>query len=342
MLERILSKVRLNFRAGAIIVFLLIGPLGSFLYLYFVSFDAGYALYGTFGLEAGVPANFYSVASNSLWYGFLLFVPFSIRHLRMKLGKVEPTLASLSPDGETTIRSLFSPASSATFQLAIAAVFMTIYASSVPQLLSSGEFTTLSGSVYLLRSILRSLVFGSVLGLYCGALWGLYRLGKRDLRLKPFKQDRYLGLREVGSLSFTFASVYFGGLGIFTIHAVLGGMTGELSIVNLLFMMSLPLLGVMLFFAPLVSTHQRMVEAKEGETATLVELSGRILSRVPKGGEDDTVRYTELLALEALERKASAIPTWPFGTQMLGKLTTIMLSVTAIVIARIIQIAFGL
>ena len=321
-------------------MFLVIGPLGNFLYLYFISFDPLNAIYGTFGIVEGSTSNLYSVLSNTFWYGFLFFVPFSIRYLRVKLGKIQPVLSSLAPEGEMTVRSVFGRLLSARFQLVVVAVFLAVYATSVPGLLAHGEFTALSGSIYLFRSIVRSLTFGSVLGLYCGALWGLYRFGKKELKLKPFKQDRFLGVRDIGSVSFTFAAVYFVALTLFTIHAVIGGMTGDFPIVNLLFIMSLPLIGVILFLAPLVSTHERMVKAKEAESLNLMELSTRLLE-TQKGDEDDNFRFTKLLAIEALERKISSIPTWPFATQMLGKLTTIMLSVVAIVTARIIQIALG-
>ncbi len=342
ILERVLSRVHLGFISGTILVFLLIGPLGNYLFSSSVSFELDDAFYATFGLANDSPVNPYLVASTAFWFAFLLFVCFSVRHLRLRLAKAEPVLVSLAPDGEATVSSVFRFASSAPFQLAIAAMFLIVYMTSVPGMMANGEFTLLSGSVYVFRSLLRSVVFGSVLGLCFGTLWGLYQFGRKKLRLIPFSQDRWLGARELGSLSFTFTSIYFVGLTLFTIQAVLGGMTGASSIVNLLFMTSLPPLGVVLLLAPLVSAHHRMAEVKANEVSRLREQSEVILNDVLHAGKEDNTQYPKLLALEALEKKTSSIPTWPFATHVLGQLVTVMLSVVALVVFRIIQIVFGI
>ncbi len=342
VVEDIISKLRLDFTLGALVVFLLIGPLGNLLYSYAQSFDFWSALSSTMGVVPNSPNSIYFVTGNAVWFGFLFFVTFSVRYLRLKLVNAEPVLTSLAPDGEETVRRVFKFVSSTTFQIAISGVFLAIYMTSLPGLLADGGLTVLSGTVYMIRSLLRSLVFGSVFGLYFGALWGLYHFGRERLRFKPFEQDTMLGVKELGSLSFTFTSVYFVGLALFTVQAILGGMTGLVSVVNLLFMMCLPPLGVVLFLAPLVSTHHRMVEAKEGEVASLRALSGKILASASDAEKTDTNQFTRLLALEALERKASSIPTWPFATQTLGQLTSVMLSVVALVIFRLIQIIFGI
>lgn len=341
VIESVFSELHLDFKLGAFLAFLIMGPLGSFLFSYFVSFNLGDALYASAGLVPDSPYNLYSVTGTIFWYGFLIFVPYSIRYLRIKLMKAEPVLTSLSPDGEATVSRVFRFVSSITFQVGISIVFLAIYMTSLPDLLATGQVTALSGFVYFLRSLLRSMVFGSVLGLYCGALWGLYHFGRERLRLKTFRQDRLLGVKELGSLSFTFTSIYFVGLALFVIQAILGGMAGPVAVVNLLFMMFLPPLGVVLFLAPLVSTHHRMVEAKETEVTSLRELSGNIIGGAADADKTNADQYTKLLALEALERKASSIPTWPFATRMVGQLTSVVLSVFVLIIFRLIQIVFG-
>ncbi len=342
ILERVLSRVHLGFMSGTILVFLLIGPLGNYLFSSSVSFELDDAFYMTFGLARDSPLNPYLVASITFWFAFLLFVCLSVRHLRLRLAKAQPVLVSLAPEGETTVNSVFRFVSSVPFQLTIAVIFLIVYMTSVPGMVASGEFTVLSGSIYLFRSLLRSVVFGSVLGLCFGTLWGLYRFGKEKLRLKSFSQDRWLGVKELGSLSFTFTSFYFIGLTLFIIQAVLSGKTGASSMVNLFFMMLLPPLGVVLFLAPLVSTHRRMAEVKADEVNRLRARSEVVLNDVLHAEKDDSTQYPKLLALEALEKKTSSIPTWPFATHSLGQLVTVVLSVVALVIFRIIQIAFGI
>ncbi len=337
-----MSRAHLGFTSGVILVFLLIGPLGNFLYSSSVSFNLQDAFYATFGLASDSPLNPYLVAGTAFWFGFLLFVCLAVRHLRFRLVKEKLVLVALSPDGEPTVSSVFKLASSVPFQLAITVIFLIVYTTSVPEMMANGELTVLSGSVYVLRSLLRSVVFGSVLGLCFGTLWGLYQFGKKQLRLKPFTQDRWLGVKGLGSLSFTFTSVYFVGLTLFIIQAVLGGMSGVASVINLLFMMCLPPLGVVLFLAPLFSTHSRMAEVKEAEEARLRERSETVLNVVLQAGEKDETQYPKLLALEALEKKTASIPTWPFATRVLGQVVTVMLSVIALVAFRIIQITFGI
>ena len=48
------------------------------------------------------------------------------------------------------------------------------------------------------------------------------------------------------------------------------------------------------------------------------------------------------MALEIVERKALAIPTWPFDGVILGQLALVMLSVIAAIIAQIIVVALRL
>ncbi len=90
-----------------------------------------------------------------------------------------------------------------------------------------------------------------------------------------------------------------------------------------------------------------MAEAKQRESQTIRLQLARILSddEDPSVGKGEATmgdlesRLSELKRVQALElaaREVSNLRTWPFDTQILGRLTVIILSTTAAIIARII------
>lgn len=346
LFENMLILSRIPYELGIVLVAVFVGPLGNFLYLYSVSNNAVNALYGALiSLNAGesgfveaIQSNWYSVAGNLLWYTFLFYVVFITRYLRMRLVKAEPDLVSLAPEGEETVHGLFRIVSKAIPQIVIMCIFLFVYATSVPELIGRGELTALSTPIYILRSLLRSLMFGSVLWLYCASLWGLYRFGKQSLKLKSYHEDPMLGTNSLGSLSFSFSSAYFLGLALFAAQMILGGLAGSTALVNVIAILILVPVGIALFIAPLVSTHNRMVEAKKAEIASTGKLLSDLINRVGKPAKKNNRNMIELLALETTERKVMSIRTWPFENPLMGKLALIAISVAATLIARIVQI----
>jgi len=347
--ENLLTRLRIPFTLGLVLVATFVGPLGNFLFLFSVSNDPQSAFYGTFGMayagESGyIPVNqyyIYSIIGNAIWYVFLFYVAFLIPYLRLKLIKVEPDLIALSPNGRKTVRETFRMVSKATPQLVITIVFMVIYATSVPELASKGELTAFSTPIYVLRSFLRSLMFGSVLWLYCASLLGLYRFGKKELRLKSYHEDPMLGTEVLGRLSFSISSVYFLGLLLFTMQMILGGLVGQTAIINVIVLLVLVPAGLALFFAPLMCTHNVMHAVKRNEITSMRKMFSE-LTRTTEPVEKDDQRMIKLLTIEAIERKALSIRTWPIETPITGKLALITISVTATMIARLIQILLHL
>jgi len=215
-------------------------------------------------------------------------------------------------------------------------IFLFVYATSVPDLLGKGELTVFSTPVFVFRSLFRSIMFGSILWLFCASLWGLYSFGRLRLKLKSYYEDSMLGARVLGSLSFSFSATYFLGLTLFAGQMILGGLAGQTSLVNVISMLILIPVGKTLFMAPLISTHHRMLEAKKVEKASAdKELSG-LISRIRETGEKDDRNVIRLLLLETLERKVEGIKTWPIDSPLIGKLALIAISVTAALIAQVI------
>ena len=297
---------------------------------------------GEEGFIGALQSNWYSFAGNVLWYAFLFYVTFIVKYLRMRLIKADPELVSLAPDGEATVRRIFRHVPRAIPQLVITSIFLLVYATSVPELLSRGELTVFSSPIYIFRSLLRSLLFGSVLWLYCSSLWGLYRFGKQNLRLKSYREDPLLGTKKLGSLAFSFSSAYFLGLVLFGAQMILGARAGQTAIVNVIAVLVLVPAGIALFVAPLVSTHNRMVEVKRTEVASTGKLLSELFNRVSKPGKKDDQKMVELMTLEATERKVMSIKTWPVESPLIGKLAIVAISVAATLIARLIQIFLGI
>lgn len=349
LFESMLIASRIPYELGVVLIAVFVGPLGNFLYLYAVSNNAVSSFYGTFmstnagesGFIAAIQSNWYSFASNILWYAFLFYVAFTVRHLRTRLTQTEPELVSLAPKGKESIREIFGIVSKAIPQLVIMAIFILVYATSVPDLIGKGELTALSTPVYVFRSLFRSLMFGSVLWLYCGSLWGLYRLGKQGLRFKSYHEDLMLGTKKLGALSFSFSLAYFLGLTLFAAQMILGGFAGQTAIVNVVAILVLVPAGIALFIAPLISTHNRMVEVKKAEIATTGKLLSEFIDRDPKSARKKQSAI-QLLTLETTERRVMSIKTWPVENPLIGKLALIAISVAATLIARLIQVLLNI
>lgn len=344
LFEKLFIFSHLPFTLGALLVAFFVGPLGNFLYFYAVSADAIDAFYRTFfsvytegmNITSAVSTYWYSLAGNLLWYIFLFYVAFLISYLRKRLIQAKPELISLAPDGEKDVRRIFRIVSMAIPQLVIMTIFLLVYATSVPDLLGKEELTVLSTPVFIFRSLLRSLMFGSVLWLFGGSLWGLYTFGKLPLKLRFYFEDSMLGTRELGSLSSSFSVPYFFGLVLFTGQVTLGGLAGQTSLVNTISLLILIPMGILLFIAPLVSTHHRMLETKKVEKALADKQMTELIGRIRETGEEDDRNVFRLLLLETVERKSTCIKTWPIDNVLIERLLLITTSVTAVLIGQIL------
>ncbi len=130
-------------------------------------------------------------------------------------------------------------------------------------------------------------MFSSALWPYGASLSGLYRFGRQNLRLKSDDEDPLLGTKRLGSLSFTFSSTYFWGLLLFAGQMIFGGLAGQTSIVNIVFVLVLVPVDIALFIAPLMSAHITMFKAKRAEIALTNKLLLELISRVRETSEKD-------------------------------------------------------
>lgn len=344
LFEKLFIFFRLPFIFSALLFALFIGPLGNFLFYFAVSGNAIDAFFRIFfsvsiqgmKLTTAVSLYWYLLAGNLLWYIFLFYVAFLVRYLRKRLIQSEPKLILLAPKGEKDVRRVFRIVSMTSPQLIIMMIFLLVYATSIPDMLGKEELSIFSAPVFIIRSLFRSIMFGSVLWLFSAGLWGLSTFGRLHLKLKSYFEDPMLGTRELGSLSSSFSVPYFLGLALFTGQMTLSGLTGQTSLVNTISLLILIPTGIILFIAPLVSTHHRMLEAKKAEKALADKQMFGLINRIRETGEEDDRNVIRLLLLETLERKVKDIKTWPIDDLLLEKLLIIATSATAILIAQVI------
>jgi hypothetical protein len=53
-------------------------------------------------------------------------------------------------------------------------------------------------------------------------------------------------------------------------------------------------------------------------------------------------RLAELNSLQTLKQEVANLPVWPFDTRLLGRLSAVLLSIIAIVVARFVQLTLRL
>src|SRR5207247_1841598 len=103
------------------------------------------------------------------------------------------------------------------------------------------------------------------------------------------------------------------------------------------FLFGLILLGLFLFFLPLSKLHGRMIAEKKIARATLNPKLQTLFQESPNAASDDVA---QVLRLDMMDRKVAGMALWPYDIGILGRLSVIAASVTAILISRIIALVF--
>jgi len=186
-----------------------------------------------------------------------------------------------------------------------------------------------------------SLGLSSLVWVYLGTLRGIARIEVGTLKLHRSYEDRMMGLRPMGSLALSMAAAYFAFLAFFAVVlAVWLGASSRAAAIAFGFVGGLIILGVFMFFWPLVKLHGRMLEQKKTEQGRL----GQVLDRIVSGStQDDSIGdLVRLFRTDVMRREVSRAATWPFDTAILGSLSAIVLSVTVALITQYIVLFLGL
>jgi hypothetical protein len=277
------------------------------------------------------------------FFGILLafYLYYVVRYLRLRVLAAEPLISPVMSGGEGAYHSVFGRLTS---NRPIILLTIILEALALPTTGTMLGFSALSG-YSLITQFVVLLAFACFVWEYSVSNWGLHKLGQSQLKLRPFLEDRFMGARSIGNVALSSTVAYLGGLLLFFLDsATFLPVTTNLGFAG--FFLVLLALGIVMFFLPLNSVHKKM-QAEKAERQR--ELSRQFItikqatqvqsSNGPGSVENVEKAITDLLRLKDLEitdRKLASTPTWPFDVQLLAKLITIVVSVTAVLLSRII------
>lgn len=164
----------------------------------------------------------------------------------------------------------------------------------------------------------------------------IYRMGKLQMRLTHFAEDHTLGLRPFGVATLRIYAVFILTLAYMILPQYIFGIeTDPTAPVGHL---SFTLVMVVFFLLPLVSFHSKLVNAKREKLRRILERYAEVVRRFEKGSpnEIDPNATAELLAAKEVLRDVQQIRTWPFDTGILVRLAAFLLSLAGILLARVI------
>ena len=172
---------------------------------------------------------------------------------------------------------------------------------------------------------------------YACLLVGLDRLGRERLVPDPVHVDPGLGLQPLGGVAAT-------GLWMLLVWLVPVLLTGLPDIVGAVTGMLVLIAVLAGFFLSLLRLHWQMVDVKTSELAIARELYAQAYEPVHEARTLEALERQRglLAAADALEKRASAIHEWPFAERTPTLVLTVVTSVVAMTIGRLILDPFGL
>jgi len=254
----------------------------------------------------------------------LVYALYAPRFMREKVLQTDRAISGLLPNGGQEYHMLFGRISAYRPQLILFILFWV--------------FTFFSFSADPFRFLVDNISYSSVLSLgisstlwtYYSALRGIHKMGAVSLNLRPYFTDALLGLRPIGSLALYLAGAYFAALSL----GVLNTLAFPTPLSGYIALGVMTLLGFVFFFLPLIRLHRRMLLQKKLERSKIAEKMAGIFREDNESNEQ--TEMTRMFRLDMMERKISSIASWPFDIQIIGRLLVLVLSVTTVLIARVI------
>lgn len=251
--------------------------------------------------------------------------------LGREVAALNPTVVRLT-HGAVTVGESFRAVGSVWWPLSLMFIITVIYSGSA--FLRSASVPTALAVVGGFIGWLPVITFGWVAG---AVLLGLHRLGGTPLHLTTFEVDRSLGLRPFGSVAFVPLLVYAAGV-------IPQLFTGVGDIRDAVISLGMLVVILALLLASMRRLRRQLLGAKARHVAWARDLYAHALRPV-RGEESLTALRAgalELVAAEAIERKAAAIQEWPFDESVLRAIAAIVTSMTAAILARLILTRLGL
>lgn len=251
--------------------------------------------------------------------GWILYAP---RYMRKRVVQAEKSISPLLPDGEAEFHKLFGGVSSIWPPLVgFILFFLLFFLLAIPN----------TGPGDIAFGLVLSLGVTSNIWTYYSASKGIHDMGRVSLNFTPYFADKFLGLRPVGRLALFLAAAYFAADTIGLLAAITyGAAIYWYGVLGLLIV-----LGLVFFFLSLFQLHDHMIRHKGLETRKVGEKIGGIFRSESEPG-DGQLELARMFKLDMMERRVGSMASWPFDLQTLSRLLVIFISVSAVLLARII------
>lgn len=340
-MERLVSLVPGPYWLGSLAFAVLLAVPGAVLGNLLDTLDWDEAVARTFG-AAGEPT-LQTLFAEAFGAAFYFFVFLLVRYARRNLGASSADIVPLLRDGEPAFRRIFSRFHRLTLlgplALGLALFFGYLALGSSPRTIGLAA-TAMS----VIRLTLIAVTEATALLLFLVTLVGLHSVGKEPLLLRPYEEDRMLGLRPLGSMALTATFVYFGVLAVVIVPTLASPSPPDPR--YLAFLTVLVLFGLGLFFLPLNRIHRRMVEEKARELEAMHQGSlgarsrgeSRPASADPTLAEvrDILLEMRDELARERAERELAKVPTWPFEVESLSRIMALTVTGVVAIVGRFV------
>lgn len=263
----------------------------------------------------------------------IVYAHFSVRYIRGRLTGLADYADSIREDGSTTdLKGLYRLRGVAVTYLVLMGTVQTVF-----------TFLVLPGRYLLFQKLGISIPFFFWNVFLCTFFWvwvysmyKIYRMGKLPLKLMSFTEDRTLGLKPFGRGSLQLTAVYVAFLASIFITTV---PLSQYSSAIIVLEMGLLLLGLVIFFLPLLTLHSKLVAAKQEALQWITPQYSALVQKLRKDGVDnsDEKLYHELVAIDKIQRDINQVHSWPFDVGIVTRLAAIIFSVVAILLASLVR-----
>jgi hypothetical protein len=263
-----------------------------------------------------------------------LYAFYGTRYMRVKIVDTIPKLEPLTENGGTTLMTLFDSVSMFWPALMLAGMFGAVSFVSLPGQ-TSHAVGYVSAAIKVVGFCFIMLSYGTFVWMYASSIRGLHRLGKERLRFVSYYEDPHMGIKPLGSLSLSFSWVYFVGITL-TFFSV-----NPLPLPILMVVLVLIVLGIILFFYPAYTVHQKMAQEKYAAEKALRYRVSRIMKSLDHSKESiDEIE--DLFLFQTLEQKVSKIAEWPFDVKTLSWFSAIVITVLGTEVTRLLLGIIGM
>ena len=340
VLERAIAAAHLPFPAGCLILAIIAGQPGAFLVFYLGTHSLAEAwnktaltsFNTTLSSPPQVPMPEAVVSATIVTFSLFLDL-YLVRYLRRKVHGAEPKLSILAADGRASYSRAFKVMGGTGGIVVFALTFFILYFP--PRVQVATDTVSLIGMALL--TFLVCLVYATAFWTYLSGLWGVYRFGRERLILRPFYEDRLLGLRPLGRVVTTFALVFSVAITVTLGGELVVGAADSIA-VNLVIVA----LGVAMLFLPLRGIHSMMAHVKEEERTKLSSRSDDLEAAFGNDSSEPSLsRIQEILEIQRfqlLNTEASNISDWPFEPGSIERLIAILLAIFGILMGRLLEL----